>query len=172
MALATKYKNITPHEIVKMQTEMMEMTRIQTEFQQKSTAFETRFNQLENEFREEFGKRLGPIEQEYNKLPDGEGTPQWAIKKAEELTALYNKEYEAICEEYFTSTDAKFRQWLKEFNAFLIKDEIPFNKRMLQSQYAQFGLTPDESVASLMAVEKYLDKCALIFGMRRQYPQG
>lgn len=172
MAIAMKYQKMTPDEIVKMQAEMMEMTQAQTEFQQIAATFETRFNDLESEFRSEFSKKLGPIELEYQKLPDGEGTPQWAIKKGEELTAAYNKEYESICDKYFTSGNAVFKVWLKDFNTFLLQREVPYNQKMLKSQYGQFGLTPDDSVATLMAVEKYLDKCASIFSLRRPYPQG
>lgn len=172
MAMVTKYQSMTPDEIVAMQNEMMETTRVQAEFQQKSSAHETRFNELESDFRSEFSKRLGPIEQEYRKLPDGEGTPQWAIVKGEELMALYNKEYESICDKYFTSSTAVFRVWLKEFNTFLLDDEVPFNDRMIKMQYGQFGITADKSVASLMALDRYLEKCAMIFGLRRPYPQG
>lgn len=172
MAIATRLQNMSPDEIVKMQNEMLELTKIQAEFQQKSSEVETEFNRLESEFRAEFGKRLGPIEQEYNNLPDGEGTPQWAIKKGEELRISYNKEYEAICEKYFTSQNAKFRIWLKDFNAFLIQHEVPFNQIMLKSQYGQFGLTPDDSVSALMAIERYLEKCASIAALRRPFPQG
>lgn len=81
MAFAMKYQHMKPEEIIKMQQEMMEMTQAQATFQQQASEMETRFNQLESDFRAEFGKRLGSIEQEYNKLPDGEGTPAWAIKK-------------------------------------------------------------------------------------------
>lgn len=172
MAMATRYQNMKPEEIIKMQNEMMEMTQAQTEFQQLASEFENRFNQLESEFRSEFGRVLGPIEDEYQKLPDGEGTPQWAIKKGEELMVSYNKEYEEICSKYLTSSDSKFRQLLNDYNTFLVKYEIPFNQKMLKSQYSQFGITPDESVASLMAVDKYLEKCATVFGLRRQYRQG
>ena len=172
MAFATRYQNMTPDEIIKMQNEMMEVTQAQTEFQQVASEFETRFNQLESDFRSEFGKRLGAIEQEYEKLPDGEGTPPWAVKKGEELMTLYNKEYESICDKYFTSSNAAFKTWLKDFHTFLLKHEIPFNQTMMKMEYGKFGLTPDESVAALMAVEKYLDKCAFIFNLRRPYPQG
>ena len=172
MAYATKLQNMSSDEIKRMQQDMMELTQVQTEFQQKSLEFDTQFNQLESDFRAEFGKRLGPITQEYQKLPDGEGTPQWAIKKGEELMVAYNKEYESICDRYFTSPDAKFRVWLKDFNAFLIQYEVPFNQKMLNSQYGQFGLTPDASVSSLMAIDRYLEKCASISGLRRPYPQG
>ncbi len=172
MAIATKMQNMSPDEIVKMQNEMMALTTLQSEFQQKSSEFESQYNQLENEFREEFGQKLGAIEQEYQKLPDGEGTPQWAIKKGEELMLKYNQEYESLCEKYFTSPNAKFRLWLKEFNAFLVQHEVPYNQKMLKSQYGQFGLTVDDSVASLMAIERYLEKCESIAGLRRPYPQG
>jgi hypothetical protein len=172
MAMATRYQNMKPDEIIKMQNEMMELAQVQNEYQQKSSEFETRFNQLEAEFRAEFGKRLGAIEQEYQKLPDGEGTPQWAIKKGDELMSSYNKEYESICDKYFIAADAKFRAWLQDFNTFLIQHEVPFNQKMLKSQYGQFGITPDEAIASLMAVDRYLEKCASISGLRRQYPQG
>ena len=118
MAIATRYQNMKPDEIVKQQSEMMAMTQAQTEFQQSASEVETSFNELESDFRSAFGKRLGAIESEYRKLPDGEGTPQWAIKKGEELMASYNKEYEAICHEYFTSSDAKFKNWLKDFKTF------------------------------------------------------
>jgi hypothetical protein len=170
MAMATKYQNITPDEIIKMQNEMIEMTQLQTEFQQAASAMETRLNQLESDFRSEFGKRLGPIEQEYQKLPDGEGTPQWAIKKGEELMVQYNNEYESICDKYFTSSNAIFKTWLKDFNTFLIEKEVPFNQKMMKMEYGKYGLTPDESVAGLMAVDKYLERCASIFNLRKPYP--
>lgn len=172
MAFAMKYQNMKPEEIIQMQKEMMEMTQTQATFQQLASEFDTRFNQLESDFRAEFGKRLGSIEQEYRKLPDGEGTPPWAIKKGEELMNSYNKEYESICDKYFTSSNAVFKTWLKDFNKFLIEQEIPYTQKMMKAEYGKFGLTPDESVASLMAVEKYLEKCASIFGLRRPYPQG
>jgi hypothetical protein len=172
MAMAMKYQNMKPEEIIKMQNEMMAMTQLQTEFQQRSSEFDARFSQLEADFRAEFGKKLGPIEQEYQKLPDGEGTPAWAIKKGEELTAAYNKEYESICDKYFTSSNAAFKLWLKDFNTFLQQHEVPYNQKMLQTQYGQFGLTPDESVATLMAVDRYLEKSASIFSLRRPYKQG
>jgi len=172
MAIASRYQNMKPDEIVKYQSEMMAMTQAQTEFQQSASEFETSFNELETEFRSAFGKRLGAIESEYRKLPDGEGTPQWAIKKGEELMASYNKEYEAICNEYFTSSDAKFKNWLKDFKTFLNEKEIPFNQKMIKVQYAQYGITADESVAELMSIERYLEKCAAIASLRRPYPQG
>lgn len=172
MAIATKMQNMSADEIVKMQNEMMALTTMQADFQVKSSELESRYNQIEDEFHAEFGKRLGPIEQEYQKLPDGEGTPQWAIKKGEELMLQYNKEYEILCDKYISSPNAKFILWLKDFNAFLIQHEIPYNKKMMNSQYGQFGLTVDESVSSLMAVERYLDVCETIAGLRRPYPQG
>jgi hypothetical protein len=172
MAMATKYQNMKPEEIVKRQNEMMAMTQAQTEFQQSASEVETSFNELESDFRSPYAKRLGAIESEYKKLPDGEGTPQWAIKKGEELMASYNKEYEAICHDYFTSSDAKFKTWLKDFNKFLHEKEIPFNQKMIRMQYAQYGISADESVAELMAIERYLEKCAAIASLRRPYPQG
>ena len=172
MAVATKYQNMKPDEIVKFQNETMAFAKLQTEFQQLSSDFETQFNDIEAEFRLEFRRRLGPIETEYNNLPDGEGTPDWAIKKGEELRKRYNQEYEQICSKYFTSADARFQVWLKEFSLFLHEHEVPFNQMTIKSQYRPFGITPDESVASLMALDKYLEKCELIFGMRRQYKNG
>ena len=67
---------------------------------------------------------------------------------------LYNKEYESICDKYFTSSNAAFKTWLKDFNTFLIEHEVPFNQKMMKTEYGKFGFTPDESVAGLMAVEK------------------
>jgi hypothetical protein len=172
MAFAMKYQNMKPEEIIKMQNEMMEMTQAQTTFQQQSSEMENRFNQLESDFRAEFGKKLGPIEQEYQKLPDGEGTPAWAIKKGEELTASYNKEYEAICSKYFTSSNAAFKILLKDYHTFLLEQEIPYTQKMMKMEYSRLGFTPDASVAPMMAVEKYLEKCGSIVGLRRPYPQG
>lgn len=172
MAFAMRYQNMSPDEIVNMQKEMMEVTQAQADFQVKSSAFEQQFNQLEKDFRAAFRNRLGPIEAEYRKLPDGEGTPQWAIKKGEELMIQYNNEYEAICSEYLSSPDARFRIWLKDFNTFLREQEVPYNLKMIKMQYAQLGFTPDESVATLMALDRYLEKCAAIFSLRRPYPQG
>ena len=170
MAIAARYQNMKPEEIIKMQNEMMEMTKLQTEFQQVSSEVENQYNQLESEFREEFGSRLGPIEAEYNKLPDGEGTPQWAIKKGEELTAKYNKEYEAICAKYFTAADAKFKVWLKDFKKFLIEKEMPYTQKMVKAQYGQMGFTLDDSTAELMAVDRYLEKLGTSYSLRKPYP--
>ena len=168
--IAARYQNMKPEEIIKMQNEMMEMTKLQTEFQQVSSEVENQYNQLESEFREEFGSRLGPIEAEYNKLPDGEGTPQWAIKKGEELTAKYNKEYEAICAKYFTAADAKFKVWLKDFKKFLIEKEMPYTQKMVKAQYGQMGFTLDDSTAELMAVDRYLEKLGTSYSLRKPYP--
>jgi len=172
MAIATKYQNMKPEEIVKMQNEMMEINQAQTTFQQVSAEYEASYNQLESDFREEFGKRLGPIEAEYRKLPDGEGTTPWAIKKGEELMASYNKEYEAICAKYFTSTDAKFKTWMKDFKKYLLEQEVPYYKKMFNAEAGRMGFTLDDSDAQLMAIDRYLEKCATIFGLRRPYPQG
>ena len=170
MALATKYQNMKPEEIIKMQNEMMEMTKAQTELQQMSAEVENQYNQVEAEYREEFGKRLGPIEAEYRKLPDGEGTPPWAIKKGEELMAMYNKEYDAICAKYFTSPDAKFKIWLKDFKKYLIAEETPLTYKMVKAQYAQMGFNVDNSTAELMAVDRYLEKCGALYALRKPYP--
>jgi hypothetical protein len=172
MAIASKYQNMKPDEIVKFQNEMMELTQAQAAFQQLSAEYETRYNQVEADFRAEFGQKLGPIDAEYNKLPDGEGTPQWAIKKGEELILRYNSVYEEICGKYLTNSDAKFKLWLSDFNKFLHDHEVPFNQKMIKSQYGQLGITPDESAASLMALDRYLEKCAVIFGLRKSYRQG
>ena len=67
-------------EIVKMQDEMMEMTQLQAEFQQDALEFDTRFTQLESDSVRSSGN-VGWHETRYNKLPDGEGTPPWALKK-------------------------------------------------------------------------------------------
>lgn len=172
MAVATRYQNMKPDEIMKFQNEMMELTQLQTEFQQRSTEIETQFNELENRFRDEFAKTLGPIETEYHKLPDGEGTPDWAIKKGEELMAKYNREYEALCARYITSSNAKFQLWLKDYKKYLDDIEIPYNQKMIKSQYAQLGMEPDKSASSFMALDKYLEKIELILSFRRPYKQG
>lgn len=171
MAAAMRYQNMKPDEIVKFQTEMAEMTTAQTDFQEKVTAIEMRYNELESEFRSEFQKRLGQLEKEARELPDGEGTPQWATDRAEELMAMYDKEYESICQMYITAPDARFRTWLKEFQKFLVEEEVPYSEKMIKMEYAQFGLTPDLSTASLAAVERYLEKSSSISGLRRPYPQ-
>lgn len=171
MAVAMRYQNMKPEEIVKFQAEMMEMTTLQTDFQEKVTAIEMRYNQLESEFRSEFAKRLGPIEKEARELPDGEGTPQWAIDRAEELMDMYDREYESICQTYVTSADSKFRNWLKDFRTFLVEEEVPYTEKMIKMQYAQYGITADLSAASLEAVGRYLEKSSSIAGLRRPYPQ-
>lgn len=172
MALATRYQNMKPDEIVKFQNEMMELTQLQAEFQHRSMEIEAEFGELEKSFRDEFAKTLAPIESEYHKLPDGEGTPDWAIRKGEELMAKYNKEYEALCARYITSSNAKFQQWLKEYKKYLDDIEIPYNQKMIRSQYAQMGMEPDASASSLMALDKYLQKVDQILSLRRPYRQG
>ena len=172
MAVAMRFQNMEPDEIIKFQTEIAEMITAQADFHERVTAIELRYNELESEFRDEFSKRLGPIDKEARELPDGEGTPQWAIDRAEELITQYDKEYESICQVYSTSTDAKFRNWLKDFQEFRIEEEVPFNEMMLKMQSMQYGLSPDMSSVALSAVERYLEKSSLISGLRRPYPQG
>jgi len=141
-------------------------------FQQAAAAFEERYNRLEGEYQAELQTRLGTIEAEYQKLPDGEGTPDWAIKKGKDLMATYNTVYEALCAKYFSAPDALFKTWLGDFRDFLVEEEVPFTQKQLKMEYAQFGLEPDQLVANLMAVDKYLEKCAQVFNLRRSYPQG
>lgn len=171
MAFAMRYQNMNPDEIVKFQAEMMEFTQAQADYQVRVSEIESRYSQLESEFSAEFQKRIGPIEKEARELPDGEGTPQWAIDRSIELMAMYDQEYESICQMYITASNSKFRNWLKEFKQFLIEEEIPFNEKMLTMEYAQLGLTPDLSIVTLSVVDRYLEKSTSIAGLRRPYPQ-
>lgn len=169
MDMAMRYQKMSPDEIIKMQQEMAEMSALMMTFQQLSTEMEDRYNTLEADYQTEFENKLGRIEQEHRALPDGEGTPDWAIKKGNELMAQYKKEYELLCANYFSTEGSLFQEWLREYKAFLIEHETPFNKAQISMQYKQFNLEPDLSTASLMAIDKYLDKCSQIFGLRKSY---
>ena len=170
MAAAMRFQSMTPDEIVKFQTEMAEMTTAQADFFEKVTAIENRYNELEAEFRGQFSKRLGLSIKKPASCPMVKA-PLWAIDKGEELMTKYGQEYESICQTYITSADSKFRNRLKDYQKFLIEDEVPFSEMMLKMQSMQYGLTPDASVAALSAVERYLDKSSSISALSRPYPQ-
>lgn len=169
MEVAMRYQTMSAEEIVKMQNEMTQMNEMMVSYQQSANEIEEEFNTIESNYRSEFGTKLGKIEEEYRKLPVGEGTPDWAIKKGNELMAQYKREYELLCSKYFIGESSAFQTWLKEYKVFLQEKETPFNVMQIKMQYKQLNIEPDINAATLMAIDKYLDKCYQVFSLRKPY---
>lgn len=172
MKASTRYQTMTADEIIKMQQETQEIMTQNTQNQEQETGFDTRFNQIQKEMDEELNKVLGPIMAEYAKLPDGEGTPDWALEKGKQLNKQYDQKYEAICMKYITGPDALFKKWLEEYKTFLIQTNYPFQLKWYSYQGAQTG-TPliDKSVVEMEIVKKYLDRCKTISAFRKSVPR-
>jgi len=170
MKMATQQMNMTPAQIKQMQEDQMNMMTMMQTMQERQTEVTNRYNELETQYRNEFATKLGPIESEMRKLPDGEGTPQWAIDKGGQLKAQYDKEYNALCAKYFTGADSPFKLWLADYKKYLLETEIPYTNKTQDMQSKQYGLAADNSVAVMDAVGKYLGYCKTIFGLRKPYP--
>lgn len=172
MKASTRYQTMKPEEIMKMQQESQEILALQAQIQQQATDFENRFNDIQKAMDDELSKALGPIETEYNKLPDGEGTPAWAIEKGKQLNTQYNQKYEAICAKYITGPNALFVQWLAEYKNYLIQTNLPFQIKWIAYQNEQSGMTVTSSTAIEMdVVRSYLEKCKAVFNYRKQNPR-
>ncbi|MCC6684439.1 MAG: hypothetical protein IT247_05150 [Bacteroidia bacterium] len=172
MKASTRYQTMKPEEIMKMQQETQDLMALQAQVQQQATDFENRFIEIQKAMDDELNKELGPIETEYNKLPDGEGTPDWAIEKGKQLNAQYNKKYEAICAKYITGPDALFVKWLAEYKTYLIQTNLPFQIKWMAYQNQQSGIAVNSNAAiELDVVRTYLDKCKDVFHFRKQNPR-
>ena len=172
MKIATQYQSMSPDEIRKMQSEQSELATIQQATGTKGSEVETRFNELESAYNDDIKSKLGPVTAEAAKLPDGEGTPDWAIQKGKELMLKYNAEYEAICAKYFTGNGALFAAWLADYKKYLTETEVPFTHRSVEIQYKILGITPDPDLPEMEAVAKYMDRMRTVYGMRHSLPQG
>ncbi|MBX7204716.1 MAG: OmpH family outer membrane protein [Bacteroidia bacterium] len=172
MKASTRYQTMKPEEIMKMQQESQEIMALQTQVQQQATDFENRFNEIQKAMDDELNKTLGPIEAEYNKLPDGEGTPSWAIEKGKQLYTQYNQKYEAICAKYITGTNALFVKWLLEYKTYLIQTNLPFQLKWMAYQSSQTGMAITTNAAIEMDVVKtYLEHCKTVFNYRKPSPR-
>lgn len=172
MKASTRYQTMKPEEIMKMQQETQEMMALQERVQQQATDFENRFSAIQKAMDDELYKTLGPIEAEYNKLPDGEGTPDWAIEKGKQLYKQYNQKYEAICAKYITGPNAEFVQWLAAYKTFLIQTNLPYQLKMMAYQSEQSGMTlTSNAVIEMEIVKSYLDKCKAVFNYRKPGPR-
>jgi hypothetical protein len=171
IALAKRYQKLTPEEIEKMQNEQLNLVGLQSSHQKLTLAYDEKLKQLESQYRAESYNKLNPIKEEYLKLPDGEGAPQWAIKKGAELLEMYDKEYEVVCIKYFSSPNALFKIWLKDYKEFLVDKEVSLTRRVIEEQFRQYGITPDDSISTVLAVEKYIKKCSDIFKLRETSSQ-
>ncbi len=170
MKMATQQMNMTPSQIKQFQEDQMNMMTMMQTMQERGTEVTNRYNELEKQYRDEFATKLGPIEAEMRKLPDGEGTPQWAIDKGGQLKTQYDKEYQALCAKYFTGADTPFKLWLKDYKKYLVETEISTTQKTTAMQMKQYGLATDDAIAVMDAVGKYLDYCKTIFGLRKPYP--
>jgi len=172
MKIAMQYQNMSPQDIVKMQQQQADMQKLMTEVGTKEADLTNKFNKLESAYDSTLKSKLSPITEQISKLPDGEGTPDWAIAKSKELTAQYNKEYEIVCMQYIVGPAAAFPKWLADYKTYLAQTKIPYLKQAMQAQMAQMGLKPDESIYALNVEKDYLDYCRTVYGKRHQNPLG
>ena len=171
MQSTTKMQTMTPDEIMKYQQQVMEMTATHQKISEQENEFETRFQDLKKQMEDEMKRDLDPISAEYRKLPDGEGTPDWAITKGKQLTAEFDKKYTAICVKYITGPDALFKKWLADYKTFLIQTNLPFQINWTQYQASQSGVPCMSNTGIEMTVVKaYLDRCKAIFELRKMNP--
>jgi hypothetical protein len=155
-----------------MQQEQQEIVKQQEAITASAGTIEVKFNTLESKYREEYKSRLDPIWAEHAKLPDGEGTPDWAIQKGKELSIRYNKEYEELCKKYFTGPGALFPAWSAEYKKHLVDEFIPYTQKYSAIQYKNVGITPDPDLPVIEAVGVYMDRLNTIYDMRQTEPQG
>jgi hypothetical protein len=167
-----QYQKMSPDQIVKMQKEQEELQQMMQDVGTKGAEMEDKFNAITDEFNNAKKAKLDPIRAEAMKLPDGEGAPAWAGEKAKQLTAQYNKEYEILCEQYLTGPQAAFPKWLADYKTFLLQTQVPYLKRVSETQFTQMGLKPDESMYVLNVEKDYLDHARTIYSMRHGVPQG
>ena len=173
MKMSTQYQNMKPEEIVRMQQEQLEMSTLMAQVQQQESDFDTRYQEIKDAMEAEMGKALGPIEAEYNKLPDGEGTPDWAIKKGQELNLQYNHQYEAICTKYITGANSLFKKWLEEYKTFLITQNTPAQIKIYTLQQKQMPVQlPVNLLCEMDMVRKYAEKCQAVYGYRKSRKAG
>jgi TolA-binding protein len=173
MKASTQYQNMTPDAIRKMQEEQLLQMTLMQETEAKHTAIIDKITAAQSAYRAECVTQLEPIMAEYRKLPDGEGTPDWAITKGRALMQQYNKAYEAICSKYITGANAAFKPLLEEYRLFQINTAIPNGKKRMEFQMKQFGLTPENyDVIVLEGVKAYLEKMKEVYDLRQLQKQG
>lgn len=173
MKAATQYQNLSPDAIRKMQDEQLLMATLQQQNHTQEAAVLEKLTAAEKAFQEQCTQKLEPIMQEYRKLPDGEGTPDWAITKGKELLMQYNKEYEKICVAFITGPAATFKPLLEEFKNYLQKIAIPNNQHLLEFQMQQYGLpTRATNGVVLEGIKSYLNKIKEVYDLRLTYKQG
>lgn len=172
MKVSTQYQNMKPEDIIRFQQQTQEITDSNAIIQQLETDFDNRFNQLKSEMEAAMKKDLDPIMEEYHKLPDGEGTPDWAIAKGKQLSKEFDKKYSAICATYITGPDAKFKTWLTEYKTYLMQVNLPFMVKWYayQSSQSGMGMSADNKMVEMEVVKKYLERCKTVFGYRRLDP--
>ncbi len=173
MKASTQYQNMTPDAIRKMQEEQLLQMTLMQETEAKSTAIADKITAAQSAYRAECVTQLEPIMAEYRKLPDGEGTPDWAIAKGRVLMQQYNKAYEAICSKYITGANAVFKPLLEEYKQFQINTAIPNGKKMMEFQMKQYGLAPDNYDGIVLeGVKAYLEKMKEVYDLRQLQKHG
>lgn len=173
MKASTQYQNMSPDAIRKMQEEQLLQMTLMQETEAKHTAIIDKITAAQSAYRAECVTQLEPIMAEYRKLPDGEGTPDWAITKGRALLQQYNKAYETICSKYITGANAVFKPLLEEYRLFQINTAIPNGKKRMEFQMKQFGLTPDNYDGIMLeGVKAYLEKMKEVYDLRQPQKQG
>lgn len=173
MKASTQYQNMTPDAIRKMQEEQLLQMTLMQETEAKSTAIADKITAAQSAYRAECVTQLEPIMAEYRKLPDGEGTPDWAIAKGRVLMQQYNKAYETICSKYITGANAVFKPLLEEYKQFQINTAIPNGKKMMEFQMKQYGLAPDNYDGIVLeGVKAYLEKMKEVYDLRQLQKHG
>ena len=168
--MMSQYQGKSPQELMAMQQELLDMQARMASFAASQDSMMASYNDLEKNYRDELDKQLGPLVAESKKLPDGEGTPDWAIKKGKELNDQYNQRYAAICNTYFSGPEAVMVKWLQGYQQFLVQMELPYTRMQQKAQWQQSGLpVPETNLAELDLLKKYAEKCESVFQLRKTY---
>jgi len=104
-------------------------------------------------------KAVGPLFAKKRTLPDGEGTPEWAVAEWRSLNKKANAEYERLCGEWWRES-GPFHAWLKSDRGYL-EEDLPWKEKLedeLKAQLALLGIPTASyrSTVTLNAVREYM----------------
>lgn len=167
MEMSMKYMSMSPDEIMEMQNVSLKQAELAQAQQESSEALTSKYAELEKAYYDERKSDLEPLTEEARKLPDGEGTPDWAIEKSKQLASQYDTKYKAICSKYFSGSNALFVKWLAEYKQFVLEHVIPYQAANFNAQMQQYGMPPSTSPATEWeGINQYIDQCLTVFQLR------
>lgn len=173
MEMSMKYMNMSPAEIMEMQNVSLKQAELAQASQEAGEVLTSKYAELEKAYYDERKRDLEPLIEEARKLPDGEGTPDWAIEKGKQLAKQYDEKYKALCAKYFTGSNALFVKWLAEYKQYVIDHVIPYQAANFNMQLQQYGMPPSTSPATEWeGVNQYIDQCLTVFQLREFEQKG